>query len=122
MSKALTFIPLKVHSAFSLAEGMLHIESIIDLCEMHNIPAVGLTDSGNLFGAYQFSQKAIKKGLQPILGCILPILKPEKNLQVSQQRHAFPMTFYAKNEEGYRNLVKLSSHYYREIACHHLTF
>lgn len=116
MSKAPTFIPLKVHSAFSLAEGMLHIESIIDLCEMHNIPAVGLTDSGNLFGAYQFSQKAIKKGVQPILGCILPILKPEKNLQVSQQRHAFPMTFYAKNEEGYRNLVKLSSHYYKEIA------
>lgn len=110
------FIPLKVHSAFSLSEGMLHVEEIVDLCVMHNIPAVGLTDSGNLFGAFQFSQKAMKKGVQPILGCKIPFLLPSEPHRLAKAPAAYPLTLYAKNAAGYRNLVKLSSAYYRNQA------
>ena len=47
--------------------------SLVDLALSNNMPAIALTDNGNLFGALEFSLKAAKKGLQPILGCILDI-------------------------------------------------
>ena len=63
-----SFIHLKVHSAYSLAEGAIRIEKVIEFCRTQNMPAIALTDTMNLFGAMEFSLAAVKAGIQPIIG------------------------------------------------------
>ena len=70
---ALSYVHLKVHSAYSLLEGALQIPKIAKLAIAHGMPAVGLTDTNNMFGALEFSDKLAEAGLQPIVGCTLQI-------------------------------------------------
>ena len=72
------FVHLHVHSAYSLAEGAIKIKDLIALCKDFDMPAVAMTDTGNLFGAMQFSLVAAKEGVQPIIGCQLWVEKPEQ--------------------------------------------
>ena len=97
---SLSYIPLRATSQYSLLEGAMQIESIVEKAINHNIPAVGLTDRNNLFGALEFSEKLIDKGIQPIVGC---------NLSFYDQKNYGSMVCLAKNEQGYKNLIKLSS-------------
>jgi DNA polymerase III alpha subunit len=62
------FVHLKVHSSYSLLEGALPIDRLAKLAVAGGFPAVGLTDSGNLFGALEFSEKLAEVGVQPIVG------------------------------------------------------
>src|SRR6266436_2276275 len=67
------FVHLKVHSAYSLLEGAITIPKLAKLAAAHGFPAVGLTDTSNLFGALEFSDKLADSGIQPIVGCTLQI-------------------------------------------------
>ncbi len=67
------FVHLKVHSAYSLLEGALPIEKLAKLATAMRFPALGLTDTNNLFGALEFSEKLWSAGVQPIVGCTLDI-------------------------------------------------
>ena len=78
---SLSYIPLRATSQYSLLEGAMQIESIVEKAINHNIPAVGLTDRNNLFGALEFSEKLIDKGIQPIVGCNLSFYD-QKNLWI----------------------------------------
>ncbi len=98
------FIHLRVHSAFSLSEGAILIPDLVALCERHAMPAVAVTDSGNLFGAMQFSENCFKAGIQPIIGCLLPLAADEDPTVFDW------LPVLAQNETGYGNLVKLVSH------------
>ncbi|MEL7430569.1 MAG: PHP domain-containing protein, partial [Pseudomonadota bacterium] len=69
------FVHLHAHSAFSLLEGALPLKNLLDLAKADNQPALAVTDRNNLFGALEFSEKAAKEGIQPIMGCKLAILK-----------------------------------------------
>jgi DNA polymerase-3 subunit alpha len=113
MSSAATFIHLHVHSAYSLAEGAIKIKDLVGLCKKLAMPAVAITDTGALFGAHQFSVVAAKDGIQPIIGCQLWVEKPE---QVEQRNRKSEMpdtiVLLAQNEQGYKNLIKLSSKSY----------
>ena len=64
----LGFIHLRVHSAYSLLEGALPFDRLIGLARQDRMPALGLTDTGNLFGALEFAEKAAESGIQPIIG------------------------------------------------------
>jgi DNA polymerase-3 subunit alpha len=97
------FVHLRVHSAFSLSEGAILIPDLIALCERHAMPAIAVTDSGNLFGAMQFSEAAFKAGVQPIIGCLLPLAAEDG------QGEPDGLPVLAQNETGYSNLVKLVS-------------
>ena len=66
---ARTFIHLRVHSAYSLLEGALQLGKIIGHAVKDEAPAIAVTDTNNLFGALEFAQKAVKDGIQPIIGC-----------------------------------------------------
>ncbi len=72
------FVHLHVHSAYSLAEGAIKIEALAELCVDQSMPAVALTDSGNLFGALEFSEAMVQAGVQPIVGSALA-LTPEED-------------------------------------------
>ena len=67
------FVHLKVHSAYSLLEGAITIPKLAKLAAAHGFPAVGLTDTNNLFGALEFSDKLADAGVQPIVGCTLQV-------------------------------------------------
>ena len=94
------YIPLRTTSQYSLLEGAMKIEKIVNKALNHKIPAIGLTDRNNLFGALEFSEKLIDKGIQPIVGC---------NLTVFDGKLEGSVVCLAKNNEGYKNLIKLSS-------------
>src|ERR1700741_2137803 len=71
------FVHLRVHSAYSMAEGAIKIGKLVDLCVAENMPAVALTDTRNLFGALEFSKTAAGAGVQPIIGCQLSIRRED---------------------------------------------
>ena len=101
----LPFIHLRLHSAYSLAEGAIHIKDIPKLCKAHAMPAVGITDTGNLFGALEIAMACAEKGIQPITGCQI-------QLSFEGKTPLAPIVLLVQNEEGYRNLLKLVSHSY----------
>ena len=68
-----SFVHLKVHSAYSLLEGAITIPRLAKLAAAQGFPAVGLTDTNNLFGALEFSDKLAEAGVQPIVGCTLQV-------------------------------------------------
>ncbi|MBK18967.1 MAG: DNA polymerase III subunit alpha [Rhodospirillaceae bacterium] len=109
------FIHLRVHSAYSLSEGAIKIPDLVALCKEHAMPAVALTDSGNLFGALEFSIAACKAGLQPIIGCQILVDRPvdcgeTAHLRANGSQSAYDnLILLAQNQIGYRNLVKLAS-------------
>ncbi len=111
------FIHLRVHSAYSLLEGAIHIKDLIKWCKSKNMPAVALTDHGNLFGSLEFSLAAMAEGIQPIQGCVV-YLKPEYALDSRGNSHEKPdqLLLYAQNEKGWRNLLALVSKSYLNPA------
>ena len=111
------FVHLRVHSAYSLSEGALHIAELAALCRRHAMPAVAITDSGNLFGALEFSEVCAAHGVQPIIGCALGVSAPQENARGAREgRPGEPDTLVllVQNEAGYRNLLKLSSRSFLE--------
>ena len=71
------FVHLRVHSAYSLAEGAIHVKDLVTLCRDARMPAVAVTDTNNLFGALEFSSACAAAGVQPIIGCQLSIARQE---------------------------------------------
>ncbi|SCZ37633.1 DNA polymerase-3 subunit alpha [Afifella marina DSM 2698] len=110
------FIHLNCHSAFSLLEGALPVAKLIKLAKSAGMPAVGVTDSANLFGALEFSQKASGSGIQPLIGCKLPVAlsenverRAEPHFRAAGREHLFLL---CANETGWQNLVHLVTAYY----------
>jgi DNA polymerase III subunit alpha len=102
------FIHLRCHTSFSLAEGAIKIEEIVDLVKKNNMPALAATDTGNLFCSLEFSLACMKSGIQPIMGTLLKI--DMKNKASSAKENDLGMILLlAKNEQGFQNLLKLSS-------------
>ncbi|MEO0329971.1 MAG: PHP domain-containing protein, partial [Pseudomonadota bacterium] len=114
------FVHLHVHSAYSLLEGALQIPSIIELASKDGQPAVAVTDRNNLFGALEFSEKAVKKGLQPIMGCKLAVKFTES--ENKSNRHIdYPfLVLLAASETGFSNLRILISNAHLENDVHGL--
>ena len=94
------FIHLKIHTQYSICEGALRTLDLAKYCKTNKIKAVGLCDSNNLCGALEFSESIAKSKTQPIIGTQI-------NIQHKDNRGKIPL--FAKNLEGYKNLIKLSS-------------
>lgn len=100
------FIHLRLHSAYSLAEGAIKIEKLIHLCEENKMPAVAVTDTNNLFGGMEFCIKCADHGIQPIVACQLNIKHPKS------KKSPTSVLLYAQNKNGYQNLIQLISNAY----------
>jgi DNA polymerase III subunit alpha len=112
-----SFIHLRVHSAYSLAEGAIRVKELVKICQKMGMPAVGMTDSCNLFGALEFSVAAAEAGIQPLIGTVL-------NVTQDLDKGAFDrplggrtpepdqLVLLAQNEQGYLNLLRLVSDAY----------
>jgi DNA polymerase-3 subunit alpha len=104
------FVHLRVHTAYSLAEGAIKLKQLIKLCEKAAMPAVGICDTGNLFGALEFSVSCSDAGIQPIVGCQVSIRR-EDGPPSKDGRKPDPdsIVLLCQNEAGYLNLLKLVS-------------
>jgi DNA polymerase-3 subunit alpha len=113
------FVHLHVHSAFSLLEGALQLENILKLAKADGQPALGIADTGNLFGALEFSEKASKKGLQPLIGVELPVDFAAAEERISERGHVAwagksSVVLMAQNADGFAKLSDLVSRSYLE--------
>ncbi len=95
-----TFNQFKIHTQYSICEGAIKIDQLKDFCKKNKIKSLGLSDTYNLSGALEFSENLSSVGTQPIIGTqILFKYKEFKGL----------IPLIAKNYEGYKNIIKLSS-------------
>ncbi len=111
------FIHLRTQSSYSFLESALTIKKVVELASSNKMPAICLADKGNLFGSLEFALYAVKKGLQPIHGVILNI---KYDIDIFAQ-----ILLIAKDETGYKNLLKLSSLTFTKNdrkLCDHIDF
>src|SRR5215472_13388562 len=112
------FVHLHVHSSYSLLEGALPIARLAELVKADRQPALALTDTDNMFGALEFSEKMAGAGIQPIIGCSLAVdfadqdngLRSAGGLPQARPR----IVLLAAREAGYRSLMRLNSRAFLE--------
>jgi DNA polymerase-3 subunit alpha len=106
------FVHLHLHSDYSLLDGACDVEKLVERVEELGMPAVAMTDHGNIFGAVHFVNAAHKTGVKPIIGCELYICKKDDHdiKRTPPEGDSYNhLLVLAENEEGYRNLVKITS-------------
>ncbi|MCK5882578.1 MAG: DNA polymerase III subunit alpha [Bacteriovoracaceae bacterium] len=111
-----SFVHLHVHSEYSLLDGAIKLPELFDKCKETNMPAVALTDHGNMFGAIDFYKKALKAGVKPIFGCEIYYTagsRHDKGGGLSENKN-YHLVLLCKNLVGYHNLCKLVTKAYME--------
>ena len=98
------FVHLRTHSAYSLSEGAIKADKIAAMAREAGMPAAAITDTGNLFGALEFSQACCKEGVQPIIGCQVSLARTDK-----PGLSPDPVVLLAQDAAGLANLQRLSS-------------
>lgn len=103
-----SFVHLHLHTEYSLLDGSIRMKELMKKAAEFKMPAVAITDHGNLFGAIEFYQEAQRAGVKPIIGCEAYVAPgSHKDRPGSRRDSAYHFTLLAENETGYRNLVKL---------------
>src|SRR5262249_61094071 len=105
-----SFVPLHVHSEYSILDGACRIPALAQRAAELEMPAVGLTDHGSLAGAVELQREARKQGIKPIVGCEVYVTDDRRR----QEKGYAHLTVLAETDEGYANLIKLSSLGYLE--------
>ncbi len=112
------FVHLHVHSSYSLLEGALTIARLAELAKADHQPALALTDTDNMFGALEFSEKLAGSGVQPIVGCALAVDFGDQDSGARHNVAAAPVrqriVLLAAREAGYRSLMRLNSRAFLE--------
>ncbi len=105
------FAPLHCHTQYSLLDGAADIELMIKKAKEDNMPAVAITDHGNMFGAFKFFSACKKHDVKPILGCEVYVVEDRFNKKFSRENKdkRYHQLLLAKNEIGYKNLMKIVS-------------
>eukprot|EP00752_Nemacystus_decipiens_P000780 g780.t1 len=112
------FVHLRVHSAYSLAEGAIRIKDLVKLAAGMDMPAVAVTDTGNVFGALEFATTAAGAGVQPIVGAQLALRREDRAPnKMGVAPPPDPLVLLAKDDGGYANLMKLLSRAYLETEA-----
>jgi DNA polymerase-3 subunit alpha len=108
MSSATPFVHLHCHTDYSLLDGACEIGQLMELMVRQKMPAVAMTDHGNLFGAVEFYNEAKAKGVHPIIGCEVYVSQQGMASRSDTDRYNH-LVLLCENQEGYRNLLKLVS-------------
>ncbi|MCV9385736.1 DNA polymerase III subunit alpha [Reichenbachiella ulvae] len=101
------FTHLHVHSQYSVLQAVSEVDSIVNAAKSHNMPAIALTDHGNMMAAFHFVRAALKAEIKPIVGCEFNVTDDRK--EKSKQNNGFQQVLIAKNKKGYHNLAKMAS-------------
>ncbi|MDH5585923.1 MAG: DNA polymerase III subunit alpha [Nitrospirota bacterium] len=110
------FVHLHLHTQYSLLDGANQLTPLFQQVKEHGMPAVAMTDHGNLFGAIDFYQKGKHHGIKPIIGCEAYMAPGSRSQKSGHTAHTeyYHLILLATNQVGYHNLIKLSSKAYLE--------
>jgi len=111
------FVHLHNHTEYSLLDGASSVEAVVKLAAEYRMPALAITDHGNMFGAIKFYKEAQKAGVKPIIGSemyVAPRSRTERKPDSDVHEASFHLTLLCRNETGYHNLMKLTTKAYLE--------
>src|SRR3990170_5896853 len=110
------FVHLHVHTKYSLLDGACRIKPLMQKAVEYKMPAIAMTDHGNMSGAIDFYQAAVSMGVKPIIGCEAYVATTGSRLDKTpkQKGHVSHLILLARNNLGYHNLLKLVSASYVE--------
>lgn len=103
------FVHLHLHTEYSLLDGATRIPELVRTIAQYEMPAVAITDHGVLFGAIDFYTECQNAGIKPIIGCELYVAPRSIHQRTKQDQNSYHLLTLAKDETGYRNLLKLST-------------
>src|SRR5918995_3908517 len=101
------FVHLRVRSCYSLLESTVRLPELLERAARERMPALAVADRANLFAALEFSEAAVKAGIQPIVGCLLPIAGDDQARGNGRPGPPSWLPVLVQNGGGYRNLLKL---------------
>jgi DNA polymerase III subunit alpha len=117
----MSFVHLHVHTQYSLLDGANKIGPLIEHAKQSGMPAIAMTDHGNMFGAVEFYAKARAAGIKPIIGCEVYLAPGKRSDRISNSKSDdfeaggnFHLIVLAQNRDGYRNLCRLLTLAYKE--------
>ncbi len=119
--KHANFVHLHTHSQYSLLDGACRLDSVIELAKEYRMPALAITDHGNMFGAIEFFKKATRAGIKPIIGSEVYVAggsRFDKRPSNIYPDGGFHLVLLVRNLTGYHNLIKLSTAGYLEGFYH----
>ena len=105
----MTWVPLHLHSHYSLLDGLSKPSQIAERCESLGYTSCALTDHGTISGAVSFVKAMKDKGIKPILGCELYLSQDSATIQDKENRTLSPLVVLAKNKEGWSDLISIVS-------------
>jgi len=110
------FSHLHCHTQYSLLDGQANIKKLVSKAKADNMPALAITDHGNMFGVFEFVAEASKQGIKPIVGCEFYVVEDHTIKQFTKEKKdvRYHQLLLAKNAQGYKNLAKLCSLGYME--------
>ena len=103
------YVPLHVHSEYSLLDGAIRINELVDFAKNNDMPAVALTDHGVMYGDMELYTTAKEAGIKPILGCEFYVHNGDITEHDKNNNPCYHLILLAKNKQGYQNLIKLTS-------------
>jgi DNA polymerase-3 subunit alpha len=115
------FVHLHVHTQYSLLDGAIKLDEMMAAAQEFKLPALAITDHGNMFGVIDFYKKCMASGIKPIVGCemyVAPLDRRKKEPVKGLPDAGYHLLLLVKNHDGYKNLMKLSSIGYLEGFYH----
>ena len=103
------FIPLHIHTEYSLLDGMIRVPDLVNYAKDNDIPAIAITDHGVMYSAIEFYELAKKAGINPLIGCEFYVHDGDIHKQDSHHNPLYHLILIAKDQQGYKNLIKLVS-------------
>lgn len=103
------FIPLHIHTEYSLLDGMIRVNDLVNYAKDNDLPAIAITDHGVMYSAIEFYELAKKAGINPLIGCEFYVHDGDIHEQEAHHNPLYHLILIAKDSQGYKNLIKLVS-------------
>ena len=103
------FIPLHIHSEYSLLDGMIRVGDLVKYAKENELPAIAITDHGVMYSAVEFYELAKHAGINPLIGCEFYVNSGDIHVHDSNNNPLYHLILIAKDNKGYKNLIKLVS-------------